>query len=266
MKNLEDKVIWITGASSGIGEAIAKHLSTFNCKLILSARRAEELERVKKECQGNHEKIAVLTVDLSDTDSLEQKANDAEAIFGQVDVLINNGGISQRGTAEETVMEVDRRVMEVNYFGAIALTKYTLPGMIERKSGHQVIVTSVMGKFSTQLRSAYCASKHALHGFYNAMRSEVFRHNINVTIVAPGFIQTNIAYNALKSTGEQLKGTGGSQDTGISAEECAKQIVKAIRNDQDEIIIAGMKENFGWFMSRFFPSLYRKIIRKMKVT
>ncbi len=266
MKNLEDKVVWITGASSGIGEALTRHLSTFNCKLILSARREEELERVKKECQGNHDKIAVLPLDLAHADTLAEKAKAAEAFFGQIDVLINNGGISQRGTAEETVMEVDRRVMEVNFFGAIALTKHTLPGMIARKSGHQVIVTSVMGKYSTQLRSAYCASKHALHGFYNAMRSEVYEHNVNVTIVAPGFIQTNIAYHALKASGEQLKKKGGSQETGISAESCAKQIVRVIQNDQDEVIIAGFKENFGWFMSRFFPGIFRRIIRKMNVT
>jgi short-subunit dehydrogenase len=266
MKNLEDKVVWITGASSGIGEAVAKELSTKNCKLILSARRASELERVKKECQGNHEKIAILMVDLSDADSLAQKVKDAEAIYGQIDVLINNGGISQRGTADETQMEVDRRVMEVNYFGSIALSKYVLPGMIQQKSGHHVIVTSVMGKFSTQLRSAYCASKHALHGFYNALRSEVHRHNINVTIVAPGFIQTNIAYHALKPTGEELKQKGEGQAKGIPADSCAKQIVKAIENDQAEVVIAGFKESLGWFMSRYFPGTFRKMIRGMKVT
>ncbi len=266
MKNLENKVVWITGASSGIGEAVAKQLSTINCKLILSARRESELERVSKECQGNHDKIAILTVDLSDADSLAQKAKDAEAIFGQIDVLINNGGISQRGTADETQMEVDRRVMEVNYFGSIALSKYVLSGMIARKSGHHVIVTSVMGKYSTQLRSAYCASKHALHGFYNAMRSEVHKHNINVTIVAPGFIQTNIAYHALKPTGEELQQKGEGQAKGISAESCARQIVKAIQTNQDEIIIAGFRESLGWFMSRYFPGIFRKMIRGMKVT
>ena len=266
MKQLEDKVVWVTGASSGIGEALAKALSARNCRLILSARREAELQRVKKECQGNHDKIAILPLDLSDAGTLEPKSREAEAIYGHVDVLINNGGISQRGTAEETQMEVDRRVMEVNYFGSIALSKYLLPGMIRRQSGHHVIITSVMGKFSTQLRSAYCASKHALHGFYNAMRSEVHQHNIKVTVVAPGFIQTNIAYHALKPTGEALQQKGEGQSKGIPADRCAQQIIAAIEKEQAEIIIAGNREYFGWVLSRYFPGLFRKMIRKMKVT
>lgn len=266
MKQLDDKVVWITGASSGIGEALAKALSIKNCKLIISARREAELLRVKQECQGNHAKIAILPLDLSDAKALPQKARDAEMIYGHVDVLINNGGISQRGTAAETQMEVDRRVMEVNYFGSIALSKYLLPGMIRRKSGHQVIITSVMGKFSTQLRSAYCGSKHALHGFYNAMRSEVHQHNIQVTVVAPGFIQTNIAYHALKPTGEQLRQKGEGQSNGIPADTCARRIIQAIEKDQAEIIIAGNREYFGWFLSHYFPGLFRKMIRRMKVT
>ncbi|MFK7953242.1 MAG: SDR family NAD(P)-dependent oxidoreductase, partial [Ekhidna sp.] len=170
MTKLKDKVVWLTGASSGIGEQIAYQMVKKGAKLIISARRKEALEKVKKNCDSEH--VAVLTLDLEDQFAIPSKALEAETYFGPVDILINNGGISQRDTIINTDMEVYRRLMDVNYFGTIALSKALLPGMISRKSGHHVVITSATGIINTPYRSGYGASKHALHGFYDVLRAE----------------------------------------------------------------------------------------------
>ena len=181
MTKVKDQVVWITGASSGIGEALAYEMARNDAKLILSARREEELKRVQKGCQSLTEQaVAILPLDLADKNSLKEKARQAEELFGQIDILVNNGGISQRGYVWENDTEtVDRRIFEVNFFGAIELSKLVLKGQMQRKAGHQVIISSTTGKVGTPLRTAYAASKHALHGFYDSMRSEVHDFNIN---------------------------------------------------------------------------------------
>jgi short-subunit dehydrogenase len=166
MSRLNNKVIWITGASSGIGEALAYALSAKGARLILSSRRKEELERVKGNCPSAVQpRIRTLPLDLEKPDTLQLSTEAAIQIFGHVDVLINNGGITQRSLTEEAAMAVYRRLMEVNYFGPIALTKFLLPHFVKRKKGHFVTVTSLTGKFGTPYRSGYAAAKHALHGF-----------------------------------------------------------------------------------------------------
>jgi short-subunit dehydrogenase len=267
MKDLTDKVVWITGASSGIGEALAYELIRRECNLILSARRTGELEKVKSNCgEAYQDKIRILPLDVADADSLEDKVNDAWDLFGQIDVLFNNAGISQRGLVKDTELEVDRRLFEINYFGPIALTKYLLPKMIERGIGHFVITSSSTGIISTPLRSAYAATKHALHGFYDALRAETVDQNIKVTMVCPGFIKTNITYNALDAKGEKLNIMGDAQKKGIPVDKCAKKMVKALINDKEEVYIHGVKEAFGVYTKRFFPGLYSKLITKIKST
>jgi short-subunit dehydrogenase len=258
-------VVWITGASSGIGEAIAIEFSHLGCKLILSARRKEELERVKSRC-ADQDKVEILTLDLSDSFSLPNKALEAESFFGPIDVLVNNGGISQRALAVETDMEVDRQIMEINYFGAVALSKAVLPGQIKKQFGHHVIISSATGIISTPLRSAYAASKHALHGFYDALRAEHHDDNIKVSIFCPGFIRTNISVNALKADGSKQNTMDEAQANGMTAEECAKRIVRSVLSDKEEVYIGGFKEVGGIYIKRFFPSLFSRIVRKMKVT
>ena len=170
-----NKVVWITGASSGIGEALAKAYNKQGAKLILSARREKELERVKANCPNQNAEIMVLPLDLTASDSFAEKVLKVVQHFGTIDLLINNGGISNRGMAKDILLEVDRRVMEVNYFGTIALTKAVLPIMIANDSGQIAVITSMVGKFATPMRSAYSASKHALHGFFDALRYELIK-------------------------------------------------------------------------------------------
>lgn len=255
----------ITGASSGIGEALAYQVAAKGARLILAARRQSELERVKAACPGESA-VAILTLDLANAASIPAKALEAESVYGQVDVLISCGGISQRARAVDTELEVDRRIMEVNYFGTIALTKALLPGMLSRKSGHQVVVTSAVGIISSPLRSAYAASKHALHGFYDALRAEHFNENQHVTLVLPGFIRTQISVNALTGDGRAQNTMDDAQDNGMSPETCAAQIIRAIEKNQEEVYIGGAKEVTGIYIKRFFPGIFSRIIRNMKVT
>lgn len=263
MKSLKDKVIWITGASSGIGEHLAYQLAAKKAKLILSARRINELERVKETCQS--EDIKILKIDLSDSFSLRSKCLEAETFFGPIDIVINNGGISQRSLASETTLEVDRQLMEVNYFGSTAISKALLPGMIERKSGHHVVITSTVGIINTPYRSAYGASKHALHGFYDALRAEHHQDNIKVTIVAPGYIKTNISYNALTGDGSAQNKMDKGQSDGMSPAKCAQKIVSAIEKEKNEVYVGGAKEKLGIYLKRFWPWAASIAVRKLRV-
>src|ERR1700712_1406119 len=205
------KAIWITGASSGIGEALAYAFSFRGAKLILSGRRTDELERVQMSCKYPDE-VKILHLDLSDSSSLENKTAEAIRCFGQIDILVHNGGISQRSLVIETSMDVHRRVMEVDYFSYVAISKAILPHFISRHAGHFVVTSSVMGKIGTPMRSAYAAAKHALHGFFDCLRAEVSAQNIKVTILTPGYIKTNVALNALTKNGTSL----GRQSQNIS--------------------------------------------------
>jgi short-subunit dehydrogenase len=265
MKNLSGKVVWITGASSGIGEALAYALAKEECKLVLSARREAELETVAKKCSSNPENILILPLDLSDSSTFDKCKNIVVNKFGRIDILINNGGISQRSLAKDTAVEVDRKIFEINFFGTIALTKVVLPQFLVQNNGMFVTVSSAVGKFGSPWRSGYSASKHALHGFFDSLRAEVYDKNIKVLLVCPGFIQTNVSVNALTGSGEKL----GSMDTatanGLTAEECAKQIIDGIKSSKEEIVVSGVKEKFGVFVKRFFPGLFSIMVRKMSV-
>lgn len=263
MASLDNKVVWITGASSGIGEGIVKNLATQNVKLILSSRRAEALEEVKATCP-NPDNVRILTLDLAQPDTLEAKAQEALSLFGRVDIVIHSGGISQRAFAMDTDIKVHRRLMEVNYFSTIILTKALLPSMVENGFGHIVAISSLVGKFGSPYRSGYSASKHALHGYYDSLRAETWKQGIHVTIATPGFIKTNVSINALTERGEKLNSMDDGQENGMSAEECGRQIVQAIVKEKEEVRIGG-KETIGILIKRFLPGVFSKMIRKMKV-
>ena len=258
--NFENKIVWITGASSGIGEALAVQLSNKGAQLILSSRRREALEAVQAKCKSSSQ-VHIETLDLTDISSFENITKTLISKFGRIDVLINNGGISQRSTAAETSLEIDRKIMEVNYFGNIALTKAVLPYFTKQKSGAVVVISSLSGKFGFFLRSAYSASKHALVGFYESLRLEEEKHNLQVSLVFPGLIKTNISVNALNKDGESSKEMDNNQAKGTTAEECARQIIKGIEKEQHDIA-AGGGELKALKLKRFFPKLFYKVIRK----
>jgi dehydrogenase/reductase SDR family member 7B len=258
-------VIWITGASSGIGKALAIEFSQQNVKLILSSRKKADLELVKTACKFPSN-VEILVLDLEDYSALPRKAAEAIALFGGVDILVNNGGISQRSLAQNTGIAVDKRMMEVNYFGTVALTKAVLPHFIEKKNGHFVTTTSIVGKIGTPLRSSYAASKHALHGFFDSLRAEVHKDQISVTLVCPGFVSTNISLNALTGDGTPQQKMDTATQNGMHPTHFAKLMVKAIQDKKEEIYIGGFKEKLAVFVKRFFPKVLSKMIRKLSVT
>lgn len=260
----KDKVVWITGASSGIGRAIAIALSNKNAKLILSGRQETELLVTKNAC-ANPLEIAILPFDLADYSNFKSIAESAILAFGHVDILVNNGGISQRCLAEATDIKVDKRIMDVNYLGTVALTKALLPHFIARKSGRFVVISSVTGKIGTPYRSSYAASKHALHGFFDILRAEVFKYHIKVTIICPGYVQTNVSVNALTGDGSPLNKLDNTIKNGVTPEYLTAKILKAIRQDKQEVAI-GHKEIYGILIKRFFPKLASIIIRKIDVS
>lgn len=261
---MKDKVIWITGASSGIGEALVYAYSQLGAKLIISSRNRDELFRVKSGCQ-NKINVHVLSLDLENTAGLADKATEAIRIFGKIDLLINSGGISQRGLALATDLAVEQRLMNVNFWGAVALSKAVLPVMIANGGGHIVCISSLVGKFGTPLRSAYSASKHALHGYFDSLRSELYDQGIHITMVCPGFIKTNVTLNALTASGTPQGTMDEAQATGMLPETCAQLIVNAVKLKKEEVYIGG-KEVKGVWLKRFFPLKFSKYIRTAKVT
>ncbi|CAM1351051.1 SDR family oxidoreductase [Tenacibaculum insulae] len=262
---LNNKVIWLTGASSGIGKSLAIELSNYNVKLILSSRNKIKLEAVKNKCK-NPENIKILPLDLEDYTNLEAKVKEAITFFGQIDFLINNGGISQRSLVKNTTILVDKRLMDINYLGTVALTKALLPHFIKNKSGHFVVTTSIVGKIGTPLRSTYAATKHALHGFFDSLRAEHYSDNISVTLVCPGFVTTNVSKNALTGDGSPQEIMDTATANGIHPDRFAKLMLRAIKNKREEVYIAGAKEKLGVYAKRFFPKFLSKMIRKMSVT
>lgn len=261
---LNHKIIWITGASSGIGKALALHLShNESIKLILSARRESALNEVKTLCKCP-ENISVLPFDLANLNDMPEIANQAIKVFGNVDILVNNGGVSQRSLIIETSIEVDKKLMEVDYLGTVALSKAILPHFIKNQSGHFAVVSSLMGKFSTPYRSGYCGAKHALHGFFDAMRMEHQRDGVHVTMICPGFVNTNVAINALIGNGESQKSQDIATEKGLSAEVFAKRMTKAITNKKFEVYI-GKKEILGIYLKRLFPKILHYYVLRSTV-
>ncbi|HTI07019.1 MAG TPA: SDR family oxidoreductase [Puia sp.] len=253
MSLFTDKVIWITGASSGIGESLAYAFSAEGARLILSSRRTEELERVKKAC-ANPGQVNVLPLDLLDTATLEARTAQAIAAFGHIDIMVHNGGISQRSLAIETRLEIHRQVMELDYFSYVALTNYLLPHFTQRRSGHFVIMSSVMGKLGTPMRSSYAAAKHALHGYFDCLRAEMSSYNVKVTILTPGYIRTNISLHALTKDGTPLGALSGNIEKGLPAGKAARQILHALAKGKFEAYIGkfGMEKIALW-LNRFTP-------------
>jgi len=261
--HFNNKVTWITGASSGIGEELAYALSAAGSQLILSGRRMDELERVKQAC-SHPGQVQLLQLDLADAASLDDKATAAIRCFGHIDIMVHNGGITQRSLVAETSMDVHRRIMEVDYFSYVALTRSLLPHFIARKTGHFVVTSSVMGKIGTPMRSAYAAAKHALHGFFDCLRAEVAADGIKVTVLTPGYIRTNISLYALTRNAYGLGKPSENIENGLPADRAAKQILKAIRRGSFEPYIGRFSgERIALWLNRLAPGILIRMAPKL---
>ena len=262
MKEIKNKVVWITGASSGIGEELAYAFAHEGAHLVLSARNAEKLNIVREKCLQKTSKCWVQVIDHSDVSKLETCVNKVMELTGKIDLLVNNAGRSQRSLAIKTPLEIDRNIMELNFFSAVALAKLVLPQMLKKKSGHIVVISSITGKFGFPWRTAYSASKHALQGYFESLRAELINDNIKITIVSPGRIQTDISRNALTENGESYNKLDNGQANGMLPAECARKIVGAVKREKKELLV-GRKELLMVHIRRFFPALYHKLVTRI---
>jgi len=262
MTQLAGKVVWITGASSGIGEAMAVLAAQRGAKLVLSARRAAELERVRSRC-ADPAQVAVLPLDLNAFDAADA-AQRAQDYFGNVDVLVNNAGVSQRSLLKDTEVQVYRRIMELDFFAPVALTRALLPAMGQRGGGHFVMIGSVVSKVGVPLRTGYSAAKHALAGFTEAARAELWRDGVKFTLACPGFVRTEVSKNALEGSGAAHGVMDPGIARGIPAEDCAEQIWRAVRRDREEVYIG--PESRVIHLKRLAPGLASFMLKRAKVT
>ncbi|MEP7169238.1 MAG: SDR family oxidoreductase, partial [Bacteroidota bacterium] len=254
---------WITGASSGIGEALAYSLNSKGALLIISGRSIENLEKVKRNCLYP-DNVEVLALDLEQPGTLAAKTEQALKLYGRVDFMMHNAGVALRDRVIHTSMEMDRKIMQVNYFAPIEITKALLPSMIKNKSGNIAVVSSISGKFGVPKLSAYSASKHALHGFFESLRSEVHKHNVNITIITPGFIKTDITVNAYTGHGGNYGKMVSANKNGMSPARCAEKMARAMLNNKQEAYIGGV-DILSIYVKRFFPDLFSVVIRSSPV-
>ena len=259
----KEKVVWITGASSGIGEALAYAFYKEGAHLILSARRIDELKRVKKACLAGNGQIELIDFDINFIDKIYQIAGNAIKLFDKLDILVNNAGVAQRSTILDTNLEVYQQIMGVNFFGPITLTKAVLPSMINRDTGHIVFIGSPAGIFSTPLRSGYAASKHAIHSFAESLSTELADKKINVTKVIPGPIRTNMSISSLTGEGNKYGIMDKFMDTGISPSICAKRTLDGVYKKKDQILVVNSHIRWMFFLKRFFPGYFSKISQNM---
>lgn len=240
-----NQVIWITGASSGIGEALVKAFAHNGARIVLSSRRQAELERVRDECMAagaSAASLLVLPLDVVDYAAMPAAVQTVLDSFGRIDMLINNAGNSQRSFCLDTDMQVYRTMFELNVLGQIALTKAVLPVMVEQGAGHLLVTSSVAGKVGAPLRTGYCAAKHAVLGFFDSLRTEVAYLGIRVTTIIPGFIRTNIGSNALTGTGQPTGKADSNIDAGMDVTECAGVILQGISTGVEEIAVGNGPE------------------------
>ncbi len=263
MKSFINKTIWITGASSGIGEAVALEISKEKANLILSGRNENALEWVAGICKSNGSNVQIVPFDLGNEKSVTKAAEAVLSNNKRIDCLYHFGGISQRSFVSETPLFVDRKIFEVNFFGTIALTKAVLPLMIEQGGGQIAVTSSIVGKFGFPYRSSYSASKQALHGFFESLRAENVKNNIQVSMIIPGRIKTNISVNAVNKEGKAHSKMDEGQKKGMAADVTAKVILRKLKRQKKEILVGGMEISMV-YIRKFFPWLFYYMASRVK--
>ena len=264
LKSLDNKVVWITGASSGLGKALARECALQGAQVVLTSRRYDELEAVRVGLLKPEQHLSI-AADITDEAQVRHAHEQVLACKGRIDWLINNAGLSQRALIKDTTMATERAIMEVDYFSQVALTKTVLPTMLKQKSGRVVFVSSVAGLLGTQYRASYSAAKAAIHMWANSLRAEVSDQGVEVSVIFPGFVKTNVSFNALNGAGQPQGHQDEAIENGLEADVFAEQSVKALMHGQEYIVVGGTKEKLGVMVSRMSPKLLYKMIRKTKV-
>ena len=265
-ERFKDQVIWVTGASSGIGEALVLAFAREGAHVVLSARRTEALERVAAACTQRSGQLFVVPFDMLDETARRAAVDKVLERFGHIDMLVNNAGVSQRSLAKDTDISVDRAIMELDYFAVIDLTKRVLPHMLERQSGTFVVTSSVAGKYGVPVRSAYCAAKHALHGFFDTLRAENAASGIHVSLLVVAGVQSQVSVNALTGDGSTWGKMDSIQAKGLTAEECARRVLDGLARREPEINIGEGKAMTGLWLKRFWPKKLNKMMETTPTT
>ncbi len=263
--NYQGKTVWITGASSGIGAELARQFAEEGARIIISSHEAEELEEVRKGLESVSTDVHSVVFNLGYPEEVKATAEKVLKEYGKVDVLMNNGGISTRAEAVETPLEIDRRVMEIDYFSGVILTKAVLPSMIENGYGHIGVTSTISGKFGWPLRSAYAAAKHALFGFYKSLWAENHKKGIRVTIFSPGRVRTNISLHALEKDGNEHGKMDPGQAKGISPEKCARKMIRAMKRNRKDVLIGGTELIMVW-IHKYCKPLYYRLVNRISAT
>ncbi len=256
------RVVWITGASSGIGRSLALAFAAAGARLILSARHKEALAEVQRAC-GTAE-VRLVPFDIADLDVVPARAAEALACFGGVDIMVHNAGLAARGRVADTTREVHERVLRTNYLGPALLTQALLPSMLARGGGHFVVISSLSGKYGGPLLAAYAASKHALHGFFESLEAEEHNRGIVVTFVVPGFIKTDITAHALTGSGGTFGRVLPLYRNAMSPDECARRILRAVARRRQEVLVGGA-EVWTVYLKRWFPRALAVVARSHPV-
>lgn len=261
--NYSGKTVWITGASSGIGAELARQFAQEGARVIISSHEAEELEGVRKSLEPVSKEVHTVVFNLGNPEEVEETARKVLKEYGRVDVLMNNGGISTRALATETPLEMDRKVMEIDYFSGVILTKALLPQMIENGYGHIGVTSSISGKFGWPQRSAYAAAKHALFGFYKSLWAENQHHGIRVTIFSPGRVRTNISLHALLKDGKEQGKMDPGQDNGILPAVCAGRMIRAMKRNRKDVLIGSTELIMVW-IHKYCKPIYYRLVHRVK--
>jgi len=256
--------VWITGASSGIGEACAYRYAAEGARLILTSSSADRLEPVAEKCRKiGADEVTVLPYDLTVPEGIDFLTDKAWDAARGIDIVMLNAGISQRTNVEDTSLEMIRKIMEINYFAPVTIVKGLLPKMVARGGGKIVVTTSIAGRFGFPLRCGYSSSKFALYGFFETLQAEYHDKGIRVTIVCPGRVNTNISRYALDKGGKPHGVMDPGQAGGMSAADAARIITGAVAKGRREVLV-GRKELLMVYIKRFFPSLCATLARKIK--
>lgn len=269
-KYYQNKLVWVTGASSGIGEAISKKLASYGTDLILSGRNLENLEATAVACRkiSYESKVLVFPLDLEKFEAIPDvldKLNpllESAGMSSSINILINNAGISSRGSAIDTSMTTLNKLMAVNFFGPVALTKAVLPGMLNRGSGAIAVVSSVQGKIALPFRTSYSASKHALQAYFDSLRAEVASQGITVTIVSPGYVATALSLNAVNADGSAYGKMDETQAKGLPAGVVAQCVLESLARGKADVVLAEPKARAAIQLKTLFPELMAMVMRK----
>lgn len=254
----EAKVVLITGASSGIGKALAFEYAQQGYAIAIAARNMEALQAVAKACQASAADVLPIKADVSQEADCRAMVQACMDKYQRLDVLINNAGISMRAMFRDLDLEVMRRVMDVNFWGTVYTTKYALPHLLEAK-GSVVGVISIAGHLGLPARSAYSASKHAVRGFLDTLRIEHLKEGLHVLVAAPGFTASNIRHTALTADGSQQGATPRQEDKMMTAEEVAQRIAKAVKRRKAELILTFVEGKLSVFLKKWAPRWLDKL-------